>query len=156
MKDFEIGALRMKLYSSCKEMPIKRHQEFLKLSLQASGIGDNMVSIGAHFTHLAQFIQADEKEKAMQELINIHNNFYYLLNGISIKSVAFISYIHSINGKPLVDLSEENVEKIIEMFDVNGVTEKHVEEHFIDLKKNLTQSFNPTFLLDTEMSRLSG
>lgn len=160
MKEVKInGGIEIKFYDSIKELPILRYHEFQKAALQDSGIGSDMTAVSAHLSLLHKFLNADKKGQAMRETINLHNNLFFMLEGVNIKSFCFAAMIFSINGKPLNDISEENVKRVIKHLSKNGLTIGLVEDTVEEIKKKLISNFDPSFLVDTpapEMLILSG
>lgn len=141
----------IKIYDSIKELPIDRYTEFQKLLLQDDGIGSDMNAIASHFSKFHQFLLAEKYEEANQEAKNLHNSFFYIVNGINVKSFCFASLIHSINGKELVDLSQENIEKTLKQLSNLGLTQGHVTDITEEVKKNFIPNFEPTFLIGIPM-----
>lgn len=140
---------QIKLYESIKELPLMRWHEFQKLALMDAGIGDSMDAFAGHFTLAYKLIGGGKMKEATQEIINLHNNFHYMLNGIGIKSTSFVALVHSIDGDLVTDLSMDNTQSILKQLSSDGLTLGHVEDIIDDVKKNLIRSFNPTFLTDS-------
>lgn len=108
------------LYDSIDELPIKNFQKYNKYLLIDAGIGSTVDDVDRHISRIARYINSDKK-LAMQELQNMRQNLYMINNGISPKYLAFAALIHSIDGKRVEDLSDDNLKSILE--DLN--TEKH-------------------------------
>jgi hypothetical protein len=66
-----------------------------------------------------------------------------------------MALVAEINGKVWTDFSQEGVEEGIKELDEQGVSQGHVEHYLDELKKKLTASFDPVFLINTETERLS-
>lgn len=142
---------RIELYEGIKELPITRYNQLQKLFLMDSGIGADMNSVAQHFGNLYQMLSAGETEKAVQEARNLHNNFFYILNETDFKSYIFASLIHSINGKQVDAIKDQD--KIVDTLVKMKITYDQVQEEIEDLKKNLIQSWLPTFLVDLVMEQ---
>lgn len=105
----------VELYDSIEELPIVNFQKFNRYMLIDAGIGSDINDVDSHITKVAKFIKSD-KVKALQELQNMRQNMFMIINEISPKHLAFATLIHSINGKEITDLSDENLSAIIDSF----------------------------------------
>lgn len=112
MRTINIKNKILKVYDSIDEMPIVNFQKYNKYLLIDSGIGSSVDDIDAHISKIARFIKVD-KDKAIQELQNMRTNLIMISSGISPKYLAFASLIHSIDGKKVDDLSDENLSSIL-------------------------------------------
>lgn len=113
MKTVVINNKVLKLYDSIDEMPIVNFQKYNKYLLIDSGIGSDVDDIDKHIVKIAKFIKAADTKKALQELQNMRQNIYMINNSISPKYLAFAALIHSINGREVTDLSDENLKFIL-------------------------------------------
>lgn len=141
---------QVKLFDSTKELNIERHHEFQKLVLQDVGIGSDMDSVARHFSTLHHLLGNDSPGEAVQETKNLHNNVFYMIDKINIKSFCFVAFVDSVDGRKVTDFSESGVRETIKKLSDMGLKQSDVEEILEDLKKNLKKSFNPTFLIDLE------
>lgn len=147
--------VKVKLYSSIKEWPQKRKHELGKLAIMDMNIGDSMDSVAQHFKNFHNQVHLKQFKEAAQEGINLHNNFFYMLESISIDSYSFTTYVESIGGKPYRDLSTEGAELCIEQLNKGGITVEQVEEQLFELKKKLTANFDHSFLIAMEQAEPS-
>lgn len=113
MKTIELNGKKLQMYDSIDELPIINFQKYNKYVLFDSGIGSDVNSIDEHLVKLAKLIKTD-KAKASRELQNMRLNMHMVISEISPSNMAFVALIHSIDGKPLTDLSEDNIKHILE------------------------------------------
>ena len=113
MKTVKINNHELKLYDSIDEMPIVNFQKYNKYIIVDSGLGSDIDSVDEHLVNLAKLIRSD-KDKAQQELQNLRQTMHLIVSGISPNYLAFAALIHSIDGKVVEDLSDENLKSIIE------------------------------------------
>ena len=113
MKTVKINNHELKLYDSIDEMPIVNFQKYNKYIIVDSGLGSDIDSVDEHLVNLAKLIKLD-KYKAQQELQNLRQTMHLIVSGISPNYLAFAALIHSIDGKVVEDLSDENLKAIIE------------------------------------------
>lgn len=113
MKTIELNGKTLQLYDSIDELPIINFQKYNKYILLDSGIGSDVNSIDTHIINLAKLIKTDLK-KASKELQNMRLNMHMVVSEISPSNMAFTALIHSIDGEPLTDLSEDNLKRVLE------------------------------------------
>ena len=77
---------RVTLYDSIKELPSWRYHELNKLFMQDAQIGSDMKSVIKHFSELQRLIKINKQHEALIELQNLHNNIFYAIEGINLKS----------------------------------------------------------------------
>lgn len=142
MKEIIIKNKVIKLYDSIDEMPIVSFQKYNKYILIDSGLGSDIDSVDDHLVKLAKLIKTD-KTKASQELQNLRQNMHMIVSGISPKYLAFAALIHSINGKKVTDLSDDNLKKILN--ELNEIKHSKIVEFLAWLKKKLDTELETYF-----------
>lgn len=152
MKTIKLGLLHhCKLYDSIKELPMVRYQEFNKLLLQDVGIGSDMQSVSNHFSSFYNLIVNKKTDELLQETKNLNNNIYYMIEKLNIKSFCFAAMTHSIDGQEVSTLNENDAKSVINKLSSLGLKQSDCEEIVNDIKKNLTQNFDPIFQIDMEI-----
>lgn len=139
----------IEIYESIKEMPISRHHEFQKLILQDVGLGSDIGSVGKHFSQFHTYLTGGKVNDALQEAKNLHNNIFYMIQKINIKSFCFACLIKSVNGNDVWDLSQESIQKRLDELSKAGLTMEDVGEILEDVKKKIKQNFEPIFLINS-------
>lgn len=132
-------------YENAEELPLRRNSKFQKYLLLKSGVGCTIQDVGNHFQNLHGFIAYDKKEEAKKEAENLHYNFFSILNEIEYNDLAFASLIFSINGEKLNDISEENLNKVIDWLSDHGMTKKLVSEEVDDTKERIVNDLKLYF-----------
>lgn len=107
----DIAGHKVEIYESIGDLPIKRFHLFNKYMLVDAGIGSDLNDINDHISKIYKFIDSDTK-KAKLELNNLRQSLYMITEQINIKHLSFITLVHSINGKKVLDLSDDNIKKI--------------------------------------------
>ena len=136
MKSLLVNNKVIKVYDSIDEMPIINFQKYNKYLLIDSGIGSDSDDIDAHIVKIAKYIKANDNKKALQELQNMRQNIYMVNSEISPKYLAFAALIHSIDGKELIDLSDDSLKKVLQ--DIKEVKHSVVIDFLLWLKKKVT------------------
>ena len=146
MKSIIFNNKIIKVYDSIDEMPIVNFQKYNKYLLIDSGIGSDADDIDAHIVKVAKFIKANDNKKALQELQNLRQNMHIVNSEISPKYMAFAALIHSIDGRQVTDLSDENLKSIIEQ--LKTVKHSKIIEFLMWLKKKVAFELETYFPSD--------
>src|SRR5574344_186989 len=113
MKTLYINGMELKVYTDIDELPIVNFQKYNKYIMLDAGLGSDIDSIDQHIVNIAKLVGRNDKKKAMQELQNLRQNMYFVVNEISPKYMAFAALVHSIDGKVVKDLSDDSLKDII-------------------------------------------
>lgn len=143
MKDLLINGKIVKVYDSIDEMPIVNFQKYNKYLLIDSGIGSDIDDIDSHIVKIAKFIKSNDNKNALQELQNMRQNIYMINSEISPKYLAFAALIHSVDGKELNDLSDDNLKKIL--IDLKTIKHSSLIDFLAWLKKKVTTELETYF-----------
>lgn len=145
---------RVKLYDSVKELPAWRYHELNKLFMQDAQIGSDMSSVARHYADIQKYIKMDKKQHALIELQNLHNNLFYVIEGINLKSFCFMAMVHSINKEVIYDFSQEAMVKNTKALARAGLTNHKASDIVDEIKKNFYRSLQPIFLINMENQHL--
>lgn len=135
MLELTKGDHKIRLYASAEELPIKRYSKFQKYALIESGIGADIAAIGKHFGKLFEFLTFKMQEESLSEAKNLYYTFFSMLEELNVPGLAFACLVHSIDGEPLTDLTEENLLRVVETLSGFGISQKDVAEGNERLKK---------------------
>lgn len=140
MKTLLVNGKTVKMYDSIDELPIVNFQKYNRCLLIDSGIGSDVDDIDAHVVRIAKFINAGDKGNAIQELQNMRQNIYMVNSSISPKYLAFAALIHSIDGKPPTDLSDDGLKNTLA--GLKEIRHGVLIQHLMDLKKKFRTNSN--------------
>jgi hypothetical protein len=132
----------LKIYQDIDEMPVDRYNIFNLYSLKDAEIGNTMEDVGRKYTTLATLVITKQNDKANQELNNLFQTHWSIINKLNYKSLAFMSMIHSIDDQEVQDLSEENLILLTSQLSKKGLTMRIVKEEIDSLKKKLLFNWN--------------
>lgn len=150
MKTIKVNNTEIKLYDSIDEMPIANFQKYNKCILIDSGLGSDIDSVDAHVVNIVKLINTD-KNKAIQELQNMRQNMHLIVSGISPQYMAFASLIASINGEPVTDLSDDNLNNILKK--LKDVKHSIIMSTLAWLKKKLSTELETYFPAEFDDAR---
>lgn len=146
MKSLLVNKKIIQVYDSIDEMPIVNFQKYNKYLLIDSGIGSDADDIDAHIVKIAKFIKSNNNKKALQELQNMRQNIYMVNSEISPKYLAFAALIHSIDGKKIDSLSDDNLKKILQ--DLKEIKHSKIIDFLLWLKKKVINELETYFPSD--------
>lgn len=104
----------LKLYDSIEDMPILNFQKYNKFLLIDSGIGSTLDDYNEHINRIIRYINESNQKNLMIELSNTRQLLYMINQEISPKYMAFAALIAEIDGKPVTDLSDDNLRSILQ------------------------------------------
>lgn len=143
MKTIHLPGKVIKVYDSIDEMPIVNFQKYNKYLLIDSGIGSDTDDIDVHIAKIAKYIKANDAKNALLELQNMRQNMYMIHSEISPKHLAFAALIHSINGKEVKELSDDNLKDILA--DIKEIKHSTIIKFFDWLKKKVSAELEAYF-----------
>ena len=135
----------VQVYSTAKEMPIVRYNEFQKYLLIDSGIGADVETIDGHYAKQIAYIASDKKDDAIKEAENTRHALASVLSGINYGSMAFAVMVTHIDGVPYDDISEEGIERTVKVLEATGISQGEVEEATEVLKKKIVDELGTLF-----------
>lgn len=144
-----LNGKKVRLYDSIEELPMANFQKFNRYLLLDSGIGCDFEDIDQHIEKIGKLMHVN-KAAALQELQNMRQNMYYIVENINTKFLAFIALIHDIDGKVVYDLSDKSIKEL--SVKLNTVEKSLIYSILEHLKKNLNNELIlcfPTFFDDT-------
>lgn len=107
-----IGRKHLLIYDSVSELPSNRYHLFNSYCLMSMGIGSDVEGINEHIADIFGALQ----KKDFDRLNILFQNYYHSLRMIvdheDIPSVAFACLVHSVNGKEVIDTSEEGLKRL--------------------------------------------
>lgn len=145
MKTAKFNGNYIELYDEIDKLPIERFKEFNKYLMIDGGIGGDMESVDGHIVNLMQFIRRKDEDKAIQELNNMRQNYYFIIERINPEMNAFCTLVKTINGKPYDDLSDEGMTKLQSELSKKGLTIGKMRGWLHEVKKNWTANLNFSF-----------
>ena len=143
----EINGHKITTWESIDEMPISRYYAFNRYSMLSDSLGSSFADIERnHLGALAQII--DDKKKALQQIANLRELVFNILNDQNFEHRAYCSLIHDIDGKLVTDVSETGIDGIIKQLDEIGVTNGDIKKKTKRSKKGLIKRLTVFSLTD--------
>lgn len=115
MKEVTIGRHKVVLYNSIEELPIVRFHKYNKMLLVDAGLGSDVSAVDGHIERVVRFLNSDQKKEAVTELENMRQAIYVIVQGMSPKHLAFAVLVKEIDGKACDDISDEGLQRVLEM-----------------------------------------
>lgn len=142
MKTIIVNNTVLKLYDSIDEVPIVNFHKYNKYVLIDSGLGSDIDSVDEHLVNLAKLISSDIA-KAQQEIQNLRQTMHLVVSEISPKYMAFAALIHSIDGKKLTDLSDDNLKLVLK--ELRDIKHSTILDFLLWVKKKLATELETYF-----------
>lgn len=140
MKAIDVNGTQVILYSSIKELPVDLAKKFQRQLLQDLGIGNTIEDVDDHLGRLMEFVKADKKDEAIEEIKNLRYNLFTQLSEWDYRSLGFACLVHSLGGQVLTDYSDEGLAEITSRLSAAGLTTAMVQDVLEDVKKNLIKN----------------
>lgn len=117
MRTEVINGHKVKFYETIDETPIKNYHLMNKYLMIDSDIGSNMSDVDRHMKDSLLFLEAGDIEKAKEELLNLRQLFWLVMEEKNVTHLSFVCIIHSIDGEIIEDLSERNLRDVLKTLD---------------------------------------
>lgn len=116
MRTITIGAHTVVMYDAIEELPIKRFHKYNKMLLVDAGIGSTLADFDAHIQKAMVYAKSKTPEMAVTELENLRQNVYMIQSALSPRNLAFATLVKKIDGEECEDLTDEGLQKIVDLF----------------------------------------
>ncbi len=130
MITFDFSGHKLKMWESIDEMPISRFMAYNKYMMISGALGSTFEDIER--VHIGPLVQVmDDKQKALQQVANLRELIYNILQGVNYSHSAFVTMIHSIDGEPIEDMSESGIEEVKKRLNKIGLTNEDIKKKTI-------------------------
>lgn len=143
MTEAKLNGHKVEIYSSIEELPITRFHKYNKCLLVDAGIGSDLSAFDGHVERVVRYIRADQREEAAKELENLRQNIYIIIQGMSPQHMAFACLVARIDGQPVTDLSDEGLQRVLEM--LGGTPLKDITAQTEAVKKKIDDELSLYF-----------
>lgn len=125
---------KLVIYNGIDELPMERFFVYNRMMLIDSGIGSDLESVTTHLSKAIHYVSVNDGDKAIKQLSNLQNTLFFITKNITPKYMAFAALLHSIDGKPITDLSDENLTNVVNRISSWG-TKKNVIDKLLEAVK---------------------
>lgn len=126
---------KVEFFSSIKDLPFERFNEFNRYAMLDSEIGNTMEDFDKIVIRINEFLKKDLKEESIKELLNLRLVVNNVLSGTSHKGLSFACLIKKIDGEVVDDFSSDNLKKILQKLSDGGMTIGNVVDSSNEVKK---------------------
>lgn len=116
MKTVQIKGMSVEIYDSIEDLPILRFHKYNKMLLVDAGVGSDLADFDRHIEKAIRYAASTTPNLAIAELQNLRQNVYFVQSEISPRYLAFAVLVKSVNGTPSNDLSDDGLQKTINLF----------------------------------------
>ena len=143
MKKMKLGEHSVVMYDSIEELPIVRFQKYNKMLMLDAGLGSDLTALDAHLARVGEFIKAGETDNAAREIDNLRQTLFNVQNGLTPHFMSLIPLMAEVDGEPLTDLSDENIQRVYDQ--LKDVTMKAYEGAASEVKKKIEEELKAYF-----------
>ena len=150
MKEVKLGKHQVMLYNSIDELPIVRFHRYNKMLLVDAGIGSDISDFDQHIERAMRFFRKGDAKNGTQELDNMRQCVYMIMQEQGIKDLSFACLIKEIDGKACDDISDDGLNATLHL--LGGVTRQEITEALDSVKKKIDEEltlFFPDIFDDT-------
>ena len=133
----------MVMFDSIEELPIVRFQKYNKMLMLDAGLGSDLTALDAHLARVGEFIKAGETDNAAREIDNLRQTLFNVQNGLTPHFMSLIPLMAEVDGEPLTDLSDENIQRVYDS--LKDVTMKAYEGAASEVKKKIEEELKAYF-----------
>lgn len=133
MKELTLNGHKVRIYDSIDELPMVRFHKYNHTLLVDAGIGSEIGDFDAHIERVVRYIRKGDNENAAKELDNLRQNVFMIMQGQSVKDLSFAVLVAEIDGEPQNDISQEGLQKVVEL--LGGATKKELIDIMQSVKK---------------------
>ena len=143
MKKMKLGEHSVTMFDSIEELPIVRFQKYNKMLMLDAGLGSDLTALDAHLARVGEFIKAGETDNAAREIDNLRQTLFNVQNGLTPHFMSLIPLMAEVDGEPLTDLSDENIQRVYDT--LKDVTMKAYEGAASEVKKKIEEELKAYF-----------
>ena len=143
MKKMKLGEHSVVMFDSIEELPIVRFQKYNKMLMLDAGLGSDLTALDAHLARVGEFIKAGETDNAAREIDNLRQTLFNVQNGLTPHFMSLIPLMAEVDGEPLTDLSDENIQAVYDR--LKDVTMKAYEGAASEVKKKIEAELKAYF-----------
>lgn len=143
MRRIDIEGHKIDIYDSIDDMPIARFHRFNRNLLVDGGIGGTVADVDKHLMRAVEFMKNDDKASVVRELENLRQGVHLVEQGISPKGLAFASLVYAIDGELVTDLTDDNLQLIMQR--LGTMTVKELSQLVEEVKKKIDEEIRLYF-----------
>lgn len=131
----ELNGIKIEIYDTPEELPIKRYQRFNKFLMKANEVGNDFSDYNARTLKAMEFLKKKMMDEAVVELDNRRQLVFNAFMEYSPSSFALAILVKSIDGEVFTDYSEEGLMKVLDRLDEIGFSENEKNKTIKQVKK---------------------
>lgn len=135
MRTIYLDGKKVEIYDSIEDLPILRFHKYNKMLLVDAGVGSDLSDFDRHIEKAIRYAAGDTPNLAVAELQNLRQNVYFIQSEISPRYLAFAVLVKSVNGIAYNDVSDDGLQKIINLF--KNVPHSEITAHLDAVKKKI-------------------
>ena len=138
-----LGTHKVVMYDSIEELPIVRFQKYNKMLMLDAGLGSDVTALDGHLARVSEYIKAGDLTNAYGEIDNLRQTLFNVQNGLTPHFMSLIPLMAEVDGEPLTDLSDENIQAVYDR--LKDVTRGQYNEEYDSVKKKIEDEIEKYF-----------
>ena len=138
-----LGTHKVVMYDSIEELPIVRFQKYNKMLMLDAGLGSDVSALDGHLARVSEYIKANDLTNAYAEIDNLRQTLFNVQNGLTPHFMSLIPLMAEVDGEPLTDLSDENIQVVYDR--LKDVTMRAYEGAASEVKKKIEEEIEKCF-----------
>jgi hypothetical protein len=123
----EVNGHNITTWAGIDELPIGRYSAFNRYMMLSDGLGSSFDDIERiHLRSLAQIL--DDKKSAIQQIANMREAIFNIINGVNFNHRAYCTLIHSIDGKETAGYSDSEIDALLVTLEQIGVINELIKK----------------------------
>jgi len=144
MKTERFGKHTVMLYETIDELPVDRFTAWNKYMMLDGALGSTFEDIDRlHLSQLTMVI--DDKAKALQQITNLRELVFSLVNQVNYQHHAFCCMIYSIDGDLIIDYTDTGIKETLVKLNKIGATNGDIKKKIHHGSSLFTKLWNGFF-----------
>jgi hypothetical protein len=121
-------------WETIDELPIDRFTSWNKYMMIDGALGSSFMDIDT--VHLQQLVSIiDDKAKALQQITNLRELVFNVINKLNYKHHAYCCLVHSIDGELITDYSDTGIKETLDKLAKIGMSNGAIKKKIVSAKK---------------------
>ncbi|GAB3948343.1 hypothetical protein GCM10028805_22490 [Spirosoma harenae] len=129
--------LSLKLYNSIEKFPVENDLSARQYATAISSLASNDEELAHMQERVDLFSRMNKPAEAAREEANIRLSKSLIESGYDPKSLEFACFVHSVNGKPVTSIDEDDLTALIAKLRKDGLTDELIYSSLESAKKEM-------------------
>lgn len=152
MKEIAVKKHKILLWETIDELPIERFMAYNKYLMISGALGSTFEDIDAN--HLHQLVTViDDKVKVIQQVTNLRELIYNIINEVNYDHHAFACLVYSIDGEVMSDITDNGLKRTLKRLSDIGISNADVKKKTKKSRKPFSLNWKRYFRINSTGAR---